>query len=522
MYSHVRRRGVAMLLVIIALVVATVLTTAYVASRDNSAMIGENVSSAAAARWAAMSGIEIGAAIMETEKEWHAEGGVLLNHSSIAGADLTVTVTDLETGEAPTDSSEVLAMTSTAVVGGVTQTATAVAERAPTDHTVDVDLSEFALFAANTIRMDKTSTLTTWPQAPLAVAGRPVNMGTTSMSASAIQIRESAGAANGRALLKPGSPGSVVDVQGGPSVRSTITPDPIPLPNPPATGVLPPNRLLRPPDKRWDAPTQTVTADARYYKITLEPNSRLNLNGPLTLIADEDFEIRKAAKVVISGAVKLVIFDDLAIDEGAIEVASGGRLEMFVRHEMRITDGYIGPARATAERVIDGSAPYVSDVERIQLWGITPAISNKMWYLDKRSVMIASVYNPYEAFQIRQDSALYGRVVAKDLYLTQNGVVFYDPALDSRRGFTSYDSDIYDAGGRMKTAFRDLSDLSSGTLLLVSTLTGTVVSTADTLIGTVLNPSPPDAGPTEPTPRPVPVEFTLTSFGSETTGWESP
>ncbi len=52
-----RRRGVAMLLVIVSLMMATIMATAYLASRDNSAAIGQNIASAAAARWSATTGL---------------------------------------------------------------------------------------------------------------------------------------------------------------------------------------------------------------------------------------------------------------------------------------------------------------------------------------------------------------------------------------------------------------------------------------------------------------------------------
>ncbi len=59
-----------MLLVLISMGIATVLTTAYLASRDNSAAIGRNIADSYAARWAAFTGIELTAAIMETETAW--------------------------------------------------------------------------------------------------------------------------------------------------------------------------------------------------------------------------------------------------------------------------------------------------------------------------------------------------------------------------------------------------------------------------------------------------------------------
>ena len=54
------RRGIAMMLVLISLALATILASAYLASRDNSLAIGRNATASAAARWAALSALEIG------------------------------------------------------------------------------------------------------------------------------------------------------------------------------------------------------------------------------------------------------------------------------------------------------------------------------------------------------------------------------------------------------------------------------------------------------------------------------
>ena len=59
-----------MLLVMISLMTATILTTAYLASRDNSTAIGENVANSTAARWAADTGVELAIAALQTEKDW--------------------------------------------------------------------------------------------------------------------------------------------------------------------------------------------------------------------------------------------------------------------------------------------------------------------------------------------------------------------------------------------------------------------------------------------------------------------
>lgn len=515
------RRGVAMLLVIMAVMMATILTTAYLASRDNSAAIGENVSSAAAARWAAMSGVQMGVAVMETEEDWTEDGGILLNHVDLAGADVTVQVVDMETGAAPTDKAQHLWMTSTAVVDGVTQVATASAQIMPTSNRADVDLSEFALFAQDAIVIDSSGTVTLWPQSPLAKLGAPINIGTQSIAPRSIQIKDSAAAINSKVLKRPTAPVSVAEASSGPNVRVVTMPDPIPLPAPPDSGVALPNRLLPPADGTLTG-TTTLTADKRYRRLVLDTNSTTRLQGTMNFIADGQMEIKQGAKLVVDGTVKIVAFDELKLDRSAIEVTPGSRLEMFVRGGFLASDSYVGEQRADSLLRVDGSAPKTSSLEKVMMWGIAPALNTtaKPWYVDGQSVVMGSLYNPYAEFQIRNNAALYGRVAAKAIRVTSNATIFYDPALNTQEGFATLTSPIYDESGRMRTGFSSLSSLSSTNLTLLSATTGTALSTADRLIGSLLDPGPTAVPVSQPTPRTVPVEFTLQSFGSETSPWE--
>ena len=67
---NVNRRGLAMLLVLVSLMLATIMATAYLASRDNSLPIGDNIEAATAARWAALSALDTTQALLETETDW--------------------------------------------------------------------------------------------------------------------------------------------------------------------------------------------------------------------------------------------------------------------------------------------------------------------------------------------------------------------------------------------------------------------------------------------------------------------
>ena len=83
-----RRRGMAMLLVMICMATATILASAYLASRENSPAIAENVQNTAAARWSSLSGLEMTVAMLETEFDWRthaANDGMLLSDHPMGG-----------------------------------------------------------------------------------------------------------------------------------------------------------------------------------------------------------------------------------------------------------------------------------------------------------------------------------------------------------------------------------------------------------------------------------------------------
>jgi len=180
-----------MMLVLVSLALATILASAYLASRDNSLLIGQNSTASAAARWAALSALETSVAVMQTKTDWRINhlNGVLLDNYPLAGATVTVTIRDTETGAPPTGLSEYLELTATASVdvdgdGRTDGIQTATFEAYVPNETEDrvaMDLAEFAVLARDDIWLTGTSTLARWPGAPLSGLGRRVAIGTKAL-----------------------------------------------------------------------------------------------------------------------------------------------------------------------------------------------------------------------------------------------------------------------------------------------------------------------------------------------------
>ena len=75
-----KRRGVALMLVMITVLITGGMAIAYFGSRDNSILISQNIQKSTKARMTAESGVALAIAILETDFDWrtkHIEGVIL-------------------------------------------------------------------------------------------------------------------------------------------------------------------------------------------------------------------------------------------------------------------------------------------------------------------------------------------------------------------------------------------------------------------------------------------------------------
>ncbi len=448
------RRGVAMLLVIISLMMATIMATAYLASRDNSAAIGQNIASAAAARWSATTGLQLGLTVFETETDWRTNhiNGKLLDDYLMDGALIDLDIIDLATGQPPTDKAEYIRLTSTAVVDDVQQVATAVAY-VPLyyDTSVSVDLSEFAIFTANDLELSDDAVVTRWPTAPLADLGLRIAVGTQAVDSASINLLDNAAAIDTTVYHDPGASAALIANNSGSSVEQVALSGAIPMPAAPDSGVVEPDDDddddddSENPSVNTMGATITVGSSGRWNEV-IHTGSQVTFQGDITLITDNDCKLLAGSKLLIDGNVTLVVFGDLIMDDSAIELMPGSTLDIYVRGAMMLTDSYIGDERVDNARDNSGNAPYM-DPDRVQIYSLPP--NQNDWSLKKNSVVKASIYAPGYAMEIADDSAVYGRVAASELTIKNQGALFYDHSLDSRNGYTNTESELYNADGTL-------------------------------------------------------------------------
>lgn len=528
-------RGIAMLLVLISLMMATILTMSYVASRDNSTAIGDNVANSAAARWAADSGLDVGVAILETQSTWRTShvAGKLVSGFPLSGGTFDLDVMDVQTGFPPTDKTEYVRLTSTALVNGLQQQAVAEAYAPLNPGTsVDVDLSEFAVFAGNSLDMQNQSIITRWPMAPLSSIGRRLLIGTKATGASSIVLGGTAASVDATVFAPPSASNSLISNTASPPVKKTALLDPIPLPAPPSSGVTAPLISLNP-DLTMNGGTALVVANSHYRNVELKNNAVRTIKGNITTISDQDYKINTGSKLVIDGAVKMVIFGGLIMDTGSIELKPGAKLTMFARgaaggQPVEIKDGYIGDVRGNSIRDNSGKASWM-DPNRIQLYSSAPSGAAGEWRLEANSVVKGNIYAPQASqVSLRNTSALYGRVAARVVQMRDSAAVFYDHTLDSRTGYSNPKSMIFKSDGHIQPAVASITTLDASSLqTLADSLLVTVTSVVDGVLGLLgIGPTsppvntPPVVAANDPTPRPVPVDYHIVSYGLPVSSWE--
>jgi hypothetical protein len=513
-----------MLLVLVALMMATILATSYLASRDNSAALGENVSASASARWAAVTGLDIGAALLQTESNWRTAhvGGLIIDDMPVGPGTFDLNLTDLLTNAPPTSTTESVLLTTTATADGVTQVATAIAwVSAEAPGTVDVDLSEFAVFAVDELDLNDDAVITRWYKAPSTKLGERILIGTSSVSAGAVAITGDATTIDTTVFHVTGASSSLVSSGNGTDVETQALLDLIPVPQPPSPAVPAPGSAGITFPHVVFASTSTINSNSRYASMTVMTSATQALVGNITVVSEGDLAISGNSRLIVNGNVKLVVFDDLTITGSSIQLAPNATLTLYVGDELRTDNGYMGEQRAVVVRDNSGNATYM-DPQRLQVFSI-PGYSPSTWLMEGNSIAKASIYAPPAGFRIEDTSALYGRVTGTDIELRNDGAVFYDHGMDRRIGYTNSDSSLFDGANRIKAPYLALASLDRAAVQAAASSTNTDVlppHKQETLVDGTSPVAPVVTPPTMPTPRPLDVVYEIQSLGLDARTYE--
>ncbi len=502
--SAPRRRGVAMLLVIVALGTGVVLAGAYMTSNSTAGSVGDNASSAIKASWSAKTASDIGVAIMETELDWRTAiaDGTLISNQPIAGGNVTITFQNLD-GDAPSADDADVIMTVTAVVNGVeskTQKIVRLIPDANVEEAIENIADEFTVFADEALEVDSTSVVGVWSASPEANSSKIGKVGIGFADGSNFQVSSSA---------KVSKMGIYVSSAAASSLRTAINDVrfttgvrlPVPLPAPPKLMPSDFDSLIYVETEIDYNGTSGNLPPGHFKRLRLRNGAVVTLNEIYgTHYAFDDLDIESGSVLVIAGNVKIRVDDDIRVsNRSAIELkTTDSTMEVWIADTLDVRDSTIGFARAIAAD--SGRSRYDKFKYRspssIRINGVyndgrfidNDFVPGQYVIIEDNALVSANIYAPYSEVDIRDGGTVFGRISGRRMRLTSNGAILGDPALDKGIGLTEKMGPLYKANGDpidgLADALANVND-TAGLDAAVDGLTSTLGSVVD-LVGGLL------------------------------------
>lgn len=501
------RRGVALMLVLVALGVAGASTAFYLASRDNSAAIGVNARQLAAADWSAHAAAEVAIAIMQTQSDWMAKAasGTLGANVTLAGGEISIVVTDLQ--GAPPDSADTdLVVTASATVNGVRSVQQRIVRIHPTlppAQAIDPFLGEFGVYAVNRLEVD-ASTVSIWSASPRARAGSPGKMGLGSANNSDLVIDSDAAVARMGVYVPPTASAALRASLKSPAFADAavlpVAVRALPAVAPSTLTSLPagdPLNILNLPVSISGAGTKRSLAGGRYPSVTVQNDAAATISASAGgRYSVNHLTLMNNAVLVVDGNVAIQVRGSLTIDSRAtIEFASdASRLTMYVAGSVSVQDAALGVPRAVARNAArdPSDLPY-SSPGRLRVLGT--GTGSRSVVIDSSSLVLACIHEPYADVVIESGGSVVGQVIGQRVRVSNDGLVLVDPALDNLCGFTALEGPLYNIDGSPITGLATAL-AAFNAALGVEALPAYIAANVATPAAT-----PAAAGEGEPTPR---------------------
>lgn len=463
------KRGVAVVLALVAVSIATLLGLSLASSSDANLATSANLAKVASARAAAASGIDLARSMLASPEALESLHGATLFENAVVNANsVRVEVLDAETGGPATTESAAIEIVARSESDGVVQVARALGRanghRAPTR--ADLDCSEFALLGKSSVTIEADALVGSWSKAPLAALGEPVKFGTAAGTDAGVHISSDASTHGCVRLRQASFATDREDAEEALALHVTSIPAPIQVPD----AALPDE-----PDGHIGAALLMIdglvaadaatTGDAR-----IPARGSAVVRGAVRLDIGGNLFIERGAKVYVEGALVLVTRGNAVLDSCAIEVAPTGSLTMITNGDFTLQSAYVGGVRTDPNEGCDptGSAGYDGGTKRTVLFGA----SDRRVLVADGSVVKGQVYAPKSRIDIETRSAVYGRLLGNEVYLRAGTALFYDPSLDERFGWSNPTSGIWTASGEVQPAVREVTKLDDDSLLEFSAKTG--------------------------------------------------
>lgn len=454
------RRGIAMLLVLVALGVGVVLAGVALTSRQPAARIGENACDDAGARWGAFAAANYAQAVLETSIDCVDHAGMnmgdFIKTFPIDGGSASVRLTRFD-GSTPQPGDRELLMTAVATVGSMTATVqkrVSLANPVPMAVAADVRLGEFAVFAGTSLTIEKDAVIAPSPAAIEEDTLTPIKIGTGFSGSAAFSVDSDAELENAALYIDNNASASMDsllsrnDFSGGsrvpyaiPLVRETQRPEVGTLPLI-AINLAAINGL---------AASQTLLG-GNYLNLTVRGGAVVTLG-----IAGQK-TVYKVANITVEGTGVLRFEGEVIVQasgativrtNGAIEPADdAATIEFYLGRNVTLDNCTVGLPRAFAADNSRKPGDVTSHPKADQVFLSTLNTSSggsaaPVWLIDNKSLVVASIHAPQSTLTIDGVSALFGRATCGGFTLKMDCFLYYDPLLDCRAGFTELNGPLY-------------------------------------------------------------------------------
>ena len=456
------RRGVALMLVVVAMGTATVLTTAYLMSQDNSAAIGANAQDAAASAWTARSGADLALAVLQTELNWvDADPAKLLAGFAIAGGTVSVVLTDMQ-GMAPDGTETELAMTVVADVNGfktVLQRIISIQPDGDLNLAVDPEFGEFGVFAVEQMVVDLGSKIAPWPLSPSFKSGAPVKLGMRFIDSWSLELDEDTRMINTELYVRPDASVQLQSMitdgrfAGGAALQVVVPAIPPRMPAALSSGLT----LMSDKNLGMDSIELSATLPGGQYQTLRIANTDVtatldDATGGVYLF--DSIDLSDGAVLRINGDVIVGVTNNFKVADGAtIELANDtARVRFYVGGNFDVLNAGIGVtpvvARNLARRVED-IVEYV-DPSRIGFYALADdagGLLSPSILVDNASIAMMVVNAPTARIKVKGSSSVVGRLTGERVHITDDSALYYDPALDNKLGITAFNGPYYKSTG---------------------------------------------------------------------------
>lgn len=502
-------RGVALLLVLIAMATATTLTIGWLASQDNASLIGRNVVATSEARSVASSGLDLAISVMQTETDWRTkhQNGVLFQDLAIGDGTIHLSLLDPTTNLPPTSESVEIHVVSTATVGAISQSVAAYVSLLGGDEDEDLqqNVSGFALFSLSTIEINDNATVARWSAAPASALGRRLAMGTASSAARSVHIGGNAATIDTTLYHSQGpSPALMVnstefDVNTV-ELPWSLSLDGVQTPLESSTAFMPsPGNM---------AAQDEVPAGS----LRLGPHDVLHVSPSSPLLVEGDLLLDPGARIMIEGDARLQVGGTLVMDGASIELLPHATLHAVIAAGAVISDSRIGskggwmdPDRITLSHGADDTLAHT--------WRIS-GDSSLTGCIDGRAIDVV----------LEDDAVVQGRIAANRITLNDSSCLLYDHGLSEGIGQPRAGRLLHKVWNARRSSSRFLNRLPAVFLDSMRALGGDRGWNQRSWFQerrTRGNQGPYRGWRHDPTPRPIPVECRLLTHGIDACSWEA-